>query len=226
MVKALRAFSRAPGMEHEEFLRRWEQHGALVLAVPGVRGYAQSHRVGREEDSTAPFDGFSSIWFDDEEAAARAGRTPEAAAVREDRATFADVAGSHAVLADEHVQHDLPLGSDAVKLVFFFRRRVGLSPEVFRRHWLEVHGPLVVEYITGLRRLVQNAAVESSYEDGGEPDFDGLAEAYVADLSTLEETEESPEHDLVRSDEPNFVDVNRVTHMVCAERVLRGPGTA
>jgi uncharacterized protein (TIGR02118 family) len=110
-----------------------------------------------------------------------------------------------------------------VKLVFFFHRRVGLSPEVFRRHWYEVHGPLVMEYIGSLRRYIQNHAVESAYADGGLPDFDGLVEAYLDDLPTFEETEESPEHDLVRSDEPNFIDVNRVKHMVASDRVYLAP---
>jgi hypothetical protein len=48
-------------------------------------------------------------------------------------------------------------------------------------------------------------------------------EAYLDDLATLEETEESPEHDLVRSDEPNFIDVNRVQHMVASDRVYLVP---
>jgi uncharacterized protein (TIGR02118 family) len=109
-----------------------------------------------------------------------------------------------------------------VKLAFFFPRRVGLSPEVFRTHWRETHGPLVMEYIDNLRRYVQSHAVDSAYERG-EPDFDGLGEAYLDDLAALEATEESPEHDLVRSDEPNFIDVNRVMHLVATERVMLHP---
>ena len=65
--------------------------------------------------------------------------------------------------------------------------------------------------------------MESAYANGGDPDFDGLVEAYLDDLPTFEETEESPEHDLVRSDEPNFIDVNRVMHMVTSDRVYRMP---
>ena len=82
MIKALRAFRRAPGMDRDEFLRRWEEHAALVLAVPGLRGYVQSPKVGRDEQSSAPFDGFSAMWFDDEDAAARAAASPEGQAAR------------------------------------------------------------------------------------------------------------------------------------------------
>ena len=223
MIKALRAFRRAPGMDHDEFLRRWDEHAALVLAVPGVRGYVQSPKVGRDEQSTSPFDGFSAMWFDDEDAAARAAATPEGQAARADSAGFIAAEGVEAVTTVEHVLREVVMGPEAVKLIFFFHRRVGLSPEVFRRHWFEVHGPLVMEYIGSLRRYVQNHAVESAYADGADPHFDGLVEAYLDDLATLEETEESPEHDLVRSDEPNFIDVNRVSHMVTAERIYRTP---
>jgi hypothetical protein len=38
--------------------------------------------------------------------------------------------------------------------------------------------------------------------------------------------EESPEHDIVRSDEPNFIDVNRVTHLIAAERTYEPGGAA
>jgi uncharacterized protein (TIGR02118 family) len=223
VIKALRAFRRAPGMDHDEFLRRWDEHAALVLAVPGVRGYVQSPKVGRDEQSTSPFDGFSAMWFDDEDAAARAAASPEGQAARADSAGFIAAEGVEAVTTVEHVLREVVMGPEAVKLIFFFHRRVGLSPEVFRRHWFEVHGPLVMEYIGSLRRYVQNHAVESAYADGAEPDFDGLVEAYLDDLATLAETEESPEHDLVRSDEPNFIDVNRVSHMVTAERIYRTP---
>jgi uncharacterized protein (TIGR02118 family) len=223
VIKVLRAFDRAHGMDREEFLQRWERHAELVLAVPGVRGYVQSPRAGRDEQSSATFDGISALWFDDEAAAARAAESPQALAARADCSAFIDRESMRTATASEHVVQDVPVGPDAVKLVFFFRRRVGLSPEVFRTHWREVHGPLVVQFIGGLRRYVQNYTVESAYADGRDPDFDGLGEAYLDDLAALDETETSPEHDLVRSDEPNFIDVNRVRHLVASERVVLAP---
>jgi uncharacterized protein (TIGR02118 family) len=226
VIKVLRAFERAPGMEHEEFLRRWEQHAALVLAVPGVRGYVQSPRAGRPDQSSAPFDGFSAIWFDDEDAFARANASREGQAAQADSEAIIDPASLRTMTAVELVQRDLPVPPEAIKLVFFFRRRVGLAPEVFRRHWTEVHAPLVMEYIGSLRRFAQNYAADSCYEGDGEPDLDGVAECYMDGLDALEEMEQSPEHDLVRSDEPNFVDVNTVTYMVATERVHLAPRLA
>jgi uncharacterized protein (TIGR02118 family) len=223
VIKAMRAFRRVPDISREDFLRRWDEHAELVLAIPGVRGYVQSPRVGRDEQSSAPFDGYSAIWFDDEEAAARALASPEGRAAREDSATFISDEGIQAATTEEIVIRDVAMGPEAVKMTFFFYRRVGLSPEVFRAHWRDTHGPLVMQYIENLRRYVQNHTVPSAYADGGEPDFDGIAEAWLDDLAAAEETEESPEHDLVRSDEPNFIDVNRVCHLLAGERVYRTP---
>jgi uncharacterized protein (TIGR02118 family) len=225
VIKLLRAFERAPDMEREEFLRRWEQHAALVLDVPGVRGYVRSPKAGRPEQSTAPFDGYSAIWFDDEESAIRAFASPEGRAASADSDSIIDPATLRTVMTVEVVQREVPVTPETIKLVFFFRRRVGLAPDVFRVHWTEVHAPLVLEYIGGLRRFVQNYASDVAYMDGAAPDFDGIAECYMDNLAALDETEQSPEHDLVRSDEPNFTDVNTEIHMVATERVHLAPQT-
>jgi uncharacterized protein (TIGR02118 family) len=163
------------------------------------------------------------MWFDDADAAALAAASPEGRRAREDAATFTSPDGVQAANMVEHIARDVAMGPDAVKLAFFFYRRVGLAPEVFRTHWREVHGPLVMQYIDTLRRYVQNHTVDSAYADGAEPDFDGVAEAYLDDLASLDETEQSPEHDLVRSDEPNFIDVTRACHLAAADRVYRTP---
>jgi uncharacterized protein (TIGR02118 family) len=223
VIKAMRAFCRMPGVGREEFRYRWDQHARLVLAIPGVRGYVQSPRVGRDEQSSAPFDGFSALWFDDEEAAARAAASPEGRAARADAAEFISPEGVQAANTFEHIARDVAMGPEAVKMTFFFYRRVGLSPEVFSTHWRDVHGPLAMRYVDTLRRYVQNHTLPSAYRDGAEPDFDGIAEAYLDDLAAAEETEASPEHDLVRSDEPNFIDVNRACHLLASERIHRAP---
>jgi uncharacterized protein (TIGR02118 family) len=42
------------------------------------------------------------------------------------------------------------------KVVFLFGRKDGLSPEEFRRHYLEVHAPLALRSMRGLHRYVVN----------------------------------------------------------------------
>ena len=81
------------------------------------------------------------------------------------------------MLTVERVLRDVVMGPEAVKLVFFFHRRVGLSPEVFRRHWYEVHGPLVMEYIGDPASLHPEPRRGVRVRERRPPDFDGLVEA-------------------------------------------------
>ncbi|MCG8588286.1 MAG: EthD family reductase [Proteobacteria bacterium] len=62
-----------------------------------------------------------------------------------------------------------------VKLVAFFKRRDGITPEQFQHHWRTTHAELVVKQ-QGLRRYVQNHTLLSAYAKG-EPAYDGVAEA-------------------------------------------------
>ena len=107
-----------------------------------------------------------------------------------------------------------------VKAIFFFHRKQGTTRDAFRRHWLEVHGPLAMEHIANLRRYIQNHTVDEEYADG-EPDLDGLVEAWVDSMAALTETEATEEHAFVRGDEPNFLDTDRVTFMPVVERRVR-----
>ena len=124
------------------------------------------------------------------------------------------------VVTEELVQRDTPAGPAMIKLIFVFHRKAGMAPAAFRRHWLEVHGPLAMTHIANLRRYIQNHTVDEEYA-AGEPAFDGLVEAWVDDAAALEETEASSEHEFVRSDEANFLDTDRVTFMPVTERRLR-----
>lgn len=51
-----------------------------------------------------------------------------------------------------------------LRLIYCLRRRSDLSPEVFRRYWLEEHGPRVRQRMgaLGIRRYVQLHALTSS----------------------------------------------------------------
>lgn len=219
MVKSIFVFSRRAGLSLDEFASYWlDTHAAVALGLPGVRRYTQSHRIA-DELGDAPYDGFATFWFDDEEAATAAQDSPEAARVAADAAAFVDLATVRHFLAREIVMRELPTTPEMVKVVFFFHRKVGTSPEQFRRHWLEVHGPLAMKHIANLRHYVQNHTLDSCYEDG-EPTFDGLVEAWVDSLDALSETEASEEHAFVRSDEVNFLDVTRVTFMPVREHVV------
>jgi len=199
-----------------------EKHAPLALELPGLKRYRQSHRVLGEEDiGNAPYDGFGSLWFEDEAAAKQALASPQMAALKADAEHFADTAGTRQVLAREVVMRDAPEPDDALKLVTFNYRKPGLSPPLFQDYWENKHGPLVLRNFVALRRYVQNHASASCYESGAEPDFDGVLEAWLESFEAFSAGEGTPEHDAMRADEGNFLDPDRFRFMLVRDKVFR-----
>ena len=109
-----------------------------------------------------------------------------------------------------------------VKLVAFFRRRVGMSVEDFQRHWRTTHADLVVRQ-QGLRRYVQNHTLASGYRSG-EPDYDGVAEAWFDDTQAMRDLAPSIEYAAVRADEANFIAAASMDVLLTDEVVIvNGP---
>jgi uncharacterized protein (TIGR02118 family) len=201
---------------------RIERHAPLVLQLAGLKHYAQSHRVLGEEDiGNAPYDGFESLWFENEAAAKQAIASPQMAALEADASHFADAAGTKRFLAREVVMRDVPEKEDALKLVTFNYRKPGLSPLMFQDYWETRHGPLVLDSFAALRRYVQNHALVSSYQSGAEPDFDGVLEAWLTSFDALRAGEGTPRHEAVRADEANFLDPARFRFMLVRDKIFR-----
>ena len=199
-----------------------ERHGPLSLELTGLKHYAQSHRVVGEEDiGNAPYDGFGSLWFENELVAKQALASPQMAALRSDADHFADSAGTKQFLAREVVMRDLPGQDDPLKLVTFNYRKPSLSPRMFQDYWENEHGSLVLHNFAALRRYVQNHALISGYESGAEPDFDGVLEAWLASFEALRAGEGTPRHEAVRADEANFLDPARFRFMLVRDKIFR-----
>ena len=218
-VKWIVAISYRGDLSKEACRQYWtQQHAALVPGLPGLTRYVQSHRVsGAEDIGDAPYDGFASLWFEDETAAKQALASPQMATIRADASHFSDPAGTKQILAREAVMRDSPARDGDLKLVTFNYRLPDLSPDVFQDYWENKHGPLVLRNFAALRRYVQNHALVSSYESGAEPDFDGLLEAWLASFEALSAGEGTPEHEAVRADEANFLDPARFRFMFVRE---------
>jgi uncharacterized protein (TIGR02118 family) len=94
VIKIISLLTRKAGMTHEQFIKHWvEVHAPLSRAVPGLRRYVQSHILEERKHPHIPstdieVDGIAELWYDDREAMARSGASPEAKALFADGALF------------------------------------------------------------------------------------------------------------------------------------------
>jgi nucleoside triphosphatase len=106
VIKVVYAFRRRHDLSPEEFFTYWNDvHGPLGARLPGLRRLVQSHTVNLPSDLRAgDYDGIAELWFDDEEALARARRSPEWAAATADEVNFIEPGSeSYAVTAEHEV---------------------------------------------------------------------------------------------------------------------------
>ena len=100
-------------------------------------------------------------------------------------------------------------------------RRPDLTPEQFRRHWLEVHGPLAAR-LPGLRRYHQNHVVDASQlaidHARGAWEVDGFSQLWFDDVDAMRRAVESPERRPDLPDIANFC--GGVKLVVCQPNVV------
>jgi uncharacterized protein (TIGR02118 family) len=102
VIKAIGTAYKRDDFTSEEFMRYWlEVHGPISAKAPGLRGYVVSEVI-RKLQGELETEAFVEQWFDDEEALARAGASPEVAAAWEDVPRYAKTTGTFWVVK-EHV---------------------------------------------------------------------------------------------------------------------------
>ena len=224
MVKAVSFFKRKPGMSVEAFQAYWRTaHPEVVVKLPGVRRYVQSHTLPSGYRKREPvYDGIAEVWFDDTRAMRALAETPEYAAVQADEARFIDRATMGLLITEEHVIKDGPVPSQGVKNVEFVTHTPGMSIDAFQRYWREVHGPLAA-LIPVVRRYVQSHTRRSAYEGGRAPRYDGVALTWFDDTQAMRVSATTAEYARVRADEGNFITADppfiiTKEHVVVAER--------
>jgi len=119
-----------------------------------------------------------------------------------------------------------------VKFVYCVRRLPTLSPEAFRKYWLENHGPLVKKCAEALhaRRYVQSHLLDSQLNfyarqpRGTAEPYDGITEIWwdrpedvLAAISTPEGLEANR---LLAEDEARFCDLPRCSVFFTEEHVI------
>lgn len=106
-----------------------------------------------------------------------------------------------------------------LKFVYCVRRNPAVSPEDFRKYWLEKHGPLVKRCAEALRarRYVQSHTLDTPLNAaaqqprGTKPPYDGLTELWWDNAEELAAAMTTPEGQeanlLLAQDEARFCDL-------------------
>jgi uncharacterized protein (TIGR02118 family) len=223
MLKVISLLKRKPGLSVEAFQAHWlERHGPLVVELPGLRAYVQSHALlqGYMKGELL-FDGISEEWFADTDAYAKAQSSTAWAKASEAEAQFLDGSRTVRMPVDVYVIKSAPVPPNPVKNVEFVSRRPGMDLDAFRRYWREIHGPLAAR-IPVLRRYEQNHLCISEYACGGTPAYDGLAITWFASTADMKRGTATPEYIETRADEPMFLPDGHLPIIITREHVIRG----
>ena len=100
------------------------------------------------------------------------------------------------------------------KMVVLIRRRPDMDLQQFRRYWREKHAPIAAK-IPGLRKYVQDHVIVMP--DGTPASFDGVAELWFDDETSIEQVMASPEMQAAAADNENFLDVTRIEVLIVDE---------
>jgi len=222
MLKLVSVIRRKKDMDVEAFQQHWRQvHAPIVLGLPGLRRYVQSHTLLSGYASHAPvFDGIAELWFDDTDDLRAIQGSAQLAAVEADGYEFMDTDALIQLFVVEHVIKNGPTTPDGVKNVELVKRKHGMPVGEFQAYWREHHGPLAAE-IGPVQRYVQNHARTSSYRDDRSPPLDGLAITWFNDTSAMRESATTTEYATTRDDEENFL-TTPLDFIITREHIVLG----
>jgi uncharacterized protein (TIGR02118 family) len=221
VIKVVTCIKRRPGMSVEDFQAYWrERHPEVVVRLPGIRRYVQSHtRPAGYRTGTPAWDGIAEVWFDDGRAMHALRGSPEMAAVEADESRFIDRAATRVIATDEHVIKDEPVPAGAAKNVELVTRKPGLAVAEFQRYWRDIHGPLAAN-IPMIHRYVQSHTRASAYERGRTPAYDGVAITWFDDTQAMRASAGTAQYALVRADEPHFIAPGALPIIITTEHVI------
>jgi uncharacterized protein (TIGR02118 family) len=207
---------RKPQLAEEEFHRYWrENHAPIVKRISQIRRYVQSHRIPFP-NTNAPYDGEAEVWVDGLEALHELRHNPEYlnGALADER-NFIEIDRSDWMATEDKVLLDGQAAPNLVKVVFCFRRRAGMPVADFRRHWLEVHGPLALK-IPAVKRYVQSHTIDAAYRYA-EPRWDAVAQLWFDSVEALGAALGTDEFRALGDDARNFIEGKSVINFVAQE---------
>ena len=223
MVKVVTFLKRKAGMSVEDFQRYWRtRHPEVVVRLPGVRRYVQSHTLASTYRKGEPvYDGIAEVWAEDTDALRAMTRSPENAKVQADEAQFIDRATMGFLVTEEQVVVEGAVTPEAVKAVEFLSRKAGMSVDEFQRHWRESHAKILAG-IPGLRRCVLSATRRAAYEARRAPAHDGVTSMWFASPDTLRSAASSPDYAAAVADRERFLAPGQPPFIVTQEHVIVG----
>lgn len=209
MIKAIYFIKRKPGMSLAAFREYWlTDHAVLVVKVPGLVKYVQSHTNDPGYRKHEPiYDGIAELWYENLDDMRKTANTPISNETLADDEKFLDMSKFAFILTKERVQKENPVEKGAPKLVAFLKKRPEMSVEDFQVRWNSPHGKLG-SAVPGVRRYVQCHPLLSSYRHGRTPVWDGVAESWFDSDEAMRSNGDSPEVKALRADEPHFLGEN------------------
>lgn len=107
-----------------------------------------------------------------------------------------------------------------VKGIALLKRKPGLSPEEFRRHYEEVHAPLIRRHLPCIRKYVRNYVTVQPFPTAGEADFDCVTEQWFDNMDGFQEMADAMSGDAgraIRADERTFLDRSKTVYVIVQE---------
>jgi uncharacterized protein (TIGR02118 family) len=188
--------TRQPDLSVDRFRHHWRTiHGPLAARMPGLRAYHQNHIIDSKQLGITyargawSLDGFSELWFDDQDAMRRAIASDAYAPVAADSDAF--VSDTRVIVAEQQVV--VPVPSEAgplIKRMSILTRRPEQDEDQFRHEWWTVHAPMVrhfphlVGYTQNL--IVDREAVPGASSAYSEVPADGIVEMWFRDVEGLQ----------------------------------------
>jgi uncharacterized protein (TIGR02118 family) len=218
--------TRKPEMDEVAFHHYWsEVHARIVVKIPQLHRYVQSHRIDTARSNSAydehvsPYDGVAEVLLEGLDAFAALRESSEyLEGALADELNFIDLTRVEWMVTEDHVILDGPTGGSLVKGVWQLKRKPGMALADFRKYWIDVHGALAIE-LPGVRRYVQSHLIDEAYLYA-EPRHDGVAQLWFDSAAGLAAAFDSPAGKELQTDGPKMFDMHLLRFFLAQEHVV------